>query len=168
MSGVHGEIADAVVDIWKRRGLPFAIKWVDDGANSREPTAGGRFVQWYSEGLFNPSSGSCNFIEIRYDYDKPGMLAMIGDLQVPWHRTKGQDFDFVVEYVGFLFDLLRRTVSIPERKRLKFRARVSDFITRFARGRAPLQDVLTIIGSLSHLTYVYEHGRAYENIPREQ
>jgi hypothetical protein len=86
---------------------------------------------------------------------------MINDLRVPWHLTKGQDFDFVVEYVGFLFDLLRRTVLLPERKRLKFRQRVSDFITRFERQQAPLADVLRIIGSLSHLTYVYEHGPSY-------
>lgn len=89
------------------------------------------------------------------------MLDMIKDLRVPWHLTKGQDFDFIVEYVGFLFNLLRRTVSIPERKRLKSRQRVADFINRFKRSQAPLGEVLTIIGSLSHLTYVYEHGCAY-------
>jgi len=89
MSGVHGEIADAVVDIWKKRGLPFAIKWVDDGANSREPCPNGHFVLWYSEGLLIPDSRSCNFVKIRYSYDKAAMLAMIRDLQVPWHPTKG-------------------------------------------------------------------------------
>ncbi|KAJ7605222.1 Endonuclease/exonuclease/phosphatase [Mycena rosella] len=120
MSGVHGEIADAVVDTWGRQGLPSAIKWVDDGSNSREPAPGRRFVLWYSEGLFWLESGSCNFIEICYNYDKVTMLAMIADLQVPWHLTKGQDFDFVVEYVGFVFNLLRRTVSIPEQKWIKF------------------------------------------------
>jgi hypothetical protein len=86
---------------------------------------------------------------------------MVKDLQVPWHLTKGQDFDFIVEYVGFLFDLLQQTVSLPERKRLKFRQRVSDFITSYERRQVPLADVLKIIGSLSHLTYVYEHGRSY-------
>jgi hypothetical protein len=161
MSGVHGEIADAVVDIWKKRGLPFAIKWVDDGSNSREPTPDGQFVLWYSEGLLFEASDSCNFIEIRYDYDKQTMLAMIEDLGVPWHMTKGQDFDFIVEYVGFCFNLLRRTVSLPERKRKKFRLRVSEFINQFERRQAPLQDVWSLIGSLSHLTYVYEHGCSY-------
>ncbi|KAJ7314977.1 hypothetical protein DFH08DRAFT_820947 [Mycena albidolilacea] len=120
MSGVHGEIANAVVDIWKGQGLPFALKWVDDRANSREPCQDGHFMTWYSEGLLAPGSGSCNFIEICYRYDKVAMLAMVKDLQVPWHLMKGQDFDFIVEYVGFLFDLLRRTVSLPERKWLKF------------------------------------------------
>ncbi|KAJ6556917.1 hypothetical protein B0H10DRAFT_2237956 [Mycena sp. CBHHK59/15] len=80
MSRVHGEIVDAVVDIWKKRGLPFAIKWVDDGANSREPCPNGHVVLWYSEGLLCPESGSSNFVKIRYNYDKPTMLAMINDL----------------------------------------------------------------------------------------
>ncbi|KAF7371913.1 Reverse transcriptase ribonuclease h [Mycena venus] len=113
------------------------------GQNSREPCQDGCFVIGYSEGLFTPSSGSCNLIEIRYRYDKATMLAMVRDLQVPWHLTKGQDFHFLMEYIGFLFDLLRRTVSLPERKRLKFRQRLEDH------------------WSLSHLTYMYEHGPSY-------
>jgi hypothetical protein len=107
MSRVHGEITDAVVDIWKKWGLPFVLKWVDNRANSRELCPNSHVVLWYPQGLLRPDSESSNFVKIHYNYDKLTMLAMINDLRVPWHLTKGQDFYFVVKYVGFPFNFLQ-------------------------------------------------------------
>src|SRR5882672_5741378 len=40
---------------------------------------------------------------------------------IPWHpiEKKGQDFASSVKYVGFLWDLEQRRVSLPDKKRVK-------------------------------------------------
>lgn len=88
-SGLQGEVADAVIDIWDALYIGPSIKWVDDFNIFRSPSASGSFL------------GICDDEVYRYDYDLDHAKAAIS-LGVPWHKEKGQPFRDSVEYLGFL------------------------------------------------------------------
>ena len=100
-----GMIGNAIIDIWTHRGIGPIAKYENDINLFRFPTPGGPFVKK-------------NFC---YDYDKEEALRCIIPLQVPWHASKGDPhFLFVQVYIGFLWDLPNRTVSLPPEKLQKF------------------------------------------------
>lgn len=143
--GNHGEVADFTMDCWEAQDIGPGAKWVDD------------FVIFAS-----PSSGSGTADDpFIYPYDLAQVKEAVAPLNIPWHPTKGQDFGQTFDYVGFHWDLEDRVVSLPQEKRLKFKGRVDAFLQKYAGRRAPLEDVETLNGSLSHAAFVYPHGRSY-------
>lgn len=144
--GNHGEVADATVDIWNAMGVGPVVKWVDDFTIFRYAVSAG-------SGLL--SGSFC------YNYGLTDIKEMIAPLRVPWHTSKGQDFDFTFTYVGFRWDIEKREVYLTDEKRQKFKDRVDDFLLRYNSIRAPLHAALTLGGSLSHIAFVYPHGRSY-------
>jgi hypothetical protein len=146
--GHHGQVADATVDIWKSKGVAPILKWVDDHDIFRFPNGGGP----RSDGSFEPYT---------YAYDLCSMKEMISDLGVPWHTSKGQDFAFTAEYIGFFWHIADRSVSLTDEKRLRFKGRVDEFLRTYEKQRATEKAVLMISGSLSHIAFVYSHGRSY-------
>jgi hypothetical protein len=143
-----GMIANAVVDIWEGEGIKPILKYEDDLKIFRTPSAMGPF----SDG------GFC------YDYDRDEMLRRISSLGVPWNEEKGDgSFTSITTFIGFLWDIPQRLVSLPERKRLKFQERVRRFLNDFCHHRHPchLLDVQKIHGSLCHVAFVYIEGRSH-------
>jgi hypothetical protein len=124
------------------------VKWVDDFAIFRFPLPSPPF----------PVNASNSF---SYAYGLEEIKAMIGPLGIPWHSSKGQDFGPSFVYMGFYWDIDRCMVSLTDEKRLKFKGRVDSFLLRYATARAPLHEALTLSGSLSHIAFVYPHGRSY-------
>jgi len=146
-SSNSGMIANAVVDIWEAEGVGPILKYEDDLKVFRMPSADGAFVDG----------------EFRYDYDREDMLHRIEPLGVPWHPGKGDNrFTFITTFIGYLWDIPQRTVSLPEEKWLKFRERVRRFLNDFCDTHHPchLLDVQKIHGSLCHVAFVYTHGRS--------
>src|SRR6266567_547053 len=142
-----GMIANAVVDIWEKEGVGPVLKYEDDLKIFRTPSMAGTFI----DGDF------C------YDYDHPEMLRRIEDLGIPWHEEKGDPlFSFITVFIGFLWDIPQRLVSLPEVKHLKFRERVRRFLNDFCDSHHPchLLDIQKIHGSLCHVAFVYTDGRS--------
>jgi len=142
-----GMIGNAIVDIWEREGVAPVLKYEDDLKIFRIPSSAGTFV----EGDF------------RYDYDRTEMLRHIEQLGVPWHEEKGDlFFTSTTVFIGYLWDIPGRVVSLPEEKRLKFHERVRRFLNDFCNSCHPcrLLDVQKIHGSLCHVAFVYTHGRS--------
>jgi len=138
-------IANAVVDIWTAQGIGPILKYEDDLAVFRTPTSDGR----HSEGSY------------WYAYDQPDALNIITPLKVPWHPDKGTKASAShLVFIGLLWDLNNRRVSLPENKRLKFLSRVNSFIAQFTNGRCSLRDVEKLHGSLCYLSFVYPDGRS--------
>ena len=61
----------------------------------------------------------------------------------------------LLTFIGILWDLNTRQVSLPDNKRLKFLSRVNSFIAQFSRGRCSLRDVEKLHGSLCYISFVY-------------
>ena len=66
-------------------------------------------------------------------------------------------------YLGFLWDLTKKTVSLPQTKRLKYLARIEEALQAADNlgGRMTFKTAAKLNGTLSHITFVYPHGRAY-------
>ena len=139
-------IANAAVDIWEAEGVLPIMKYEDDLCIFRFPVLQGPF-------LGTPISSH------RFAYDQTSALETIKPLNIPWHPEKGQDFGPTFKYIGFLWDIDSRIVSLPEEKRLKFLDRVRVFISSFETNRCVIKDVMKIHGSLCHISYVYPEGR---------
>lgn len=145
-SGLQGEVADATIDILKHLWIDPAVKWVDDFTIFRFPVPSGTF--------FGISDGH----PYSYAYDLSSVKQSIASLCIPWHKDKGQEFGDVFSYVGFEWDLPRKTVSVGDRKRLKNLAKLTSFLEEFSHSQAPKKRVERIVGSLSHLSFVYSRG----------
>lgn len=152
--GVQGHVADATVDILAKLDVSPIKKWVDDHSIFRFPTGGGVLLP---DGSTTPYQYLFGLIEV-YDKSRP--------LGVPWHPRKWTDFSFIFVYLGFLWNLTERSVTLPESKRLKYFNKVSDVLlslkTSSGRpGKLSCADAMSINGTLSHVSFVIPHGRTY-------
>lgn len=148
-AGLQGEVADATVDIWRHLGVGPVKKWVDDFDVFRFPVEHGPFV------------GTSDGIIYHYSYDLTSIKQLIAPLQIPWHKDKGQEFGDSFVYVGFLWDLPSRTVRLPERKRLKLISKLTRFVDTYAHSQVPKNELESVCGSLSHVSFVYTRGNSY-------
>ena len=140
--GIQGMSADALVDIWKHYGIGQVLKWVDDFIIFRAPSG----------------SDANGFV---YHYDLDHVKGSVAALGIPWNLKKEKDFASLVVYIGFLWDLKEKRVSLTEKKRLKSLAKVNSFITAFSGMRAPLDTTQSLLGTLAHIAFVYQRGRPF-------
>lgn len=134
---------DAVVDIMRAYGIAPSEKWVDDLAQFRFPTGEPR------PGVFE------------YAYDLSFVFDVTARLGVPWKLGKCSPYSYLLTYLGFAWDLERQSVALPEAKRLKYLAKAEGFLDRIASGPVLMKDAMAVNGTLSHVAFVYPHGRAY-------
>ena len=144
--GIQGVIADAIVDILAAFDIEPTFKWVDDFIFFREPVP---------LGLDSDES-----LALWYRFDVDDIKRCTAPLGILWHDldSKGQDFSFEVEYVGFNWDLVNKVVKLPERKRLRYLTRLLSFTSNL---KAQLVPAMKLLGTLQHITFVYVLGRAY-------
>lgn len=142
-----GMIGNAVVDIWQAEGARPTLKYEDDLKVFRCP------LPHFSN---SPSNDAIMNI---YDYDRAEILQRISSLGVPWHKEKGDaEFLYITTFIGYSWDLIRKLVTLPDEKRLKFHNRVRVFLDSFSSSRCTLKDVERIHGSLCHVAFVYIEG----------
>lgn len=118
-------------------------KWVDDLAQFRCPVSGTDPHSW------------------RYAFDLADIFALARRLGIPWKLGKCFAFAFLLTYLGFLWDLRHRTVSLPDDKRRKYLQKVTAFLAASKKGRITQNDAMSLNGTLSHITFVFPRGRAY-------
>lgn len=146
--GLQGHIADAIVDILLALlTLLFIIKWVNDFVFLRFPVSSAK-----------QNDGTISY---KYAVDWSAIKSITDFLGVPWKDSKGTPFGFLVIYVGFAWHLLEKKVSLPETKRTKYEAKISTFLATYSTSPAPLRDILSIQGTLSHITFVIPAGRSH-------
>jgi len=79
-------------------------------------------------------------------------------LGIPWEPAKDIFFSSRAPFIGFLWDLATRTVSIPESKKKKYLAAIQEWE---ARSTHTLLEVQQLYGKLLHASLVLPAGRAY-------
>jgi hypothetical protein len=102
---------------WTALDVQPSTKWVDDVTLFHFPSA-----------THTLSDGSTVF---DYHYDRQGAKDLIASLGVPWHSSKGQDFDFSFTYVGFFWDIPARTVCLTDVKHQKIILKLQLFLDDF-------------------------------------
>ena len=79
-------------------------------------------------------------------------------LGIPWESSKDIPFGTLVPYIGFTWDLVALTVSIPDAKKAKYVAAISSWESRSTH---TLADVQRLYGKLLHTCLVIPMGRAF-------
>ena len=148
-SGLQGEVADAIVDIWDALHVGPTLKWVDDFNLFRSPSPQGQFL------------GICEGKVYHYNYDLEHVKALISHLGVPWHKEKGQPFRDTVEYIGFLWHIPHKAVSLSEAKHTKYIARLALFLSNYQSCQVFKRDAEKIAGTLNHIAFAFPHARSF-------
>jgi len=94
-----------------------------------------------------------------YKYDIQAIKDITDPLGIPWNpiETQGQDFSLTVQYIGFLWNLREHSVSLPEKKHLKYLGKVSSFIA-VAQHSVSHKDCPSLHGTLQHMTFIFQEG----------
>lgn len=96
--------------------------------------------------------------DLGFAYGDEHLDALSSDLAVPWHADKTTSFASRVVYLGFEWDLVRKTVSLPSSKKAKYKAAIA---TWFSSRMHTLREVEALYGKLMHSAHVVPAGRAY-------
>ncbi len=130
-AGVFGSVADMFVAIYRAHGYTL-IKWVDDFFVICLPGQ-----TWTEE----------NFI---------GLTAPLG---VPWAPTKTRPLAVQQRYIGFDWDLNKRTVSLPQEKLDAITALVSTWLEPLAKFSA--KEAASLHGKLVHASSIFRIIRPF-------
>ncbi|KAL1944125.1 hypothetical protein VTO73DRAFT_3310 [Trametes versicolor] len=137
--GIFGRAGDAISRIFKFHGIPDLVKWVDDFAFFRYPSA------TRLDGSFE------------YTVDESIIFTVAARLGWPWSLPKHVPFAFSFVYVGFLWDIPARTVELPEKKKTKYLLRLAPWLAGASVSR---KDVEVIVGTLNHCSLAVPDGRS--------
>jgi hypothetical protein len=156
--GVFGRVADAFAAICRRRGYGPVKKWVDDFAFIRSPVPA-------------QSLGD----DPQFTYSLQDIIDLGARLGWPWKHSKTCPFDPVFHYLGFRWSLHEpRTVSIPDKKRLKYLARLAPWSSEVTFTRKEAEQVhgtlvhcsLAVPDGRSHLVAISRFASSFERAPR--
>jgi len=138
--GIQGAPADACIEILRVHKISPVFKWVND------------FVIFRS-----PSSSHLPTDQYYYDYDLPCMTKITEPLGIPWHpiSKKGQDFGQMFKYLGFHWDLIQWTVSLPDEKHCTALMKLTHFL---GNPRVSQKDCASLHSSLQHISFVYHNA----------
>jgi len=139
---IQGSPEDALVAIFKSKSIDHLLKWVDD------------FVFFCIPNNFSAMTHMDS--PFQYSYGLVAILAITELLGVPWNPVdvKGQDFQSVVPYVGFIWSLDKHTVSLSCKKCLKYATKVAAFLVTINE-KATHKECQSLHGMLQHITFIY-------------
>jgi len=143
--GVFGRVADAMMAILRAFGIGPAKNWVDDFLFFLLPTN-------------PPSDGNYDNFKPIYPYDLNTIYALAAPLGWPWKESKTRPFAPRFKYLGFIWDLIRKTVEIPEDKKSRYLTKITPWIegAKFTR-----RDTESILGTLVHCSLAIPDGRSH-------
>ncbi len=128
-----------MVKILLSRGVEALLKWVDDFIFFCYPKSRTREGQH------------------EYMYTDEIIWSMAKELGWPWVPLKFKPFDYTFLYIGFLWDVTKKQVSLPEPKKEKYTKKLAGW----SKGtKMNLEDTESMIGTLNHVCLVVPQGHA--------
>jgi len=142
---IFGRVADAMMAILRAYNIGPAKNWVDDFVFFR-----------FLMTLEHDSSPSATTSHV-YPYDIGTIDSIAQSLGWPWKHSKTKPFSSSFTYLGFLWDLIAKTVQIPSKKKSKYLDRLS----RWTRdSKFTQKEAETILGTLVHCSLAVPEGRS--------
>jgi hypothetical protein len=136
--GVFGRVADAKSEILKSKGIGPSKNWVDDFVFFRFPI------------LLIPTP--------LFSYSLTDIYALAKHLGWPWKESKTRPFSTEFKYLGFIWNLMTKTVQIPEQKKLRYVEKLKPW----QNGRKFIKkDVESLLGTLVHCSLAVPDGRSH-------
>ena len=102
-----------------------------------------------------PGRADCDSLFTYCDADIDNISGQLG---IPWEPSKTIPFSSTVTYLGFDWNLVERTVAITERKKVKYRLAIREWLPRPTHD---LEEAQKLYGKLLHASLVLLAGRAY-------
>lgn len=131
-AGVFGCIADTLVAIYAAAGFHLVIKWVDDFFVVRPPDE-----HWTEEDF----------------------MALTAYFGVPWSGSKLRRFASTQRYIGFDWDLVSRSVALPQEKLSKISTLVDEWMSE---GKVfSARDAASLHGRLVHISCIFRLIRPF-------
>jgi hypothetical protein len=100
-------------------------------------------------------------ISYKYSYNLVFFKDTLAPLCVPWHTSKWNDFSFKPVYLSRVWDFENCTVALVEPKHEKYLNKLNNFLLLNLSSRVLKKDVLSLLGTLSHVTIVHQDRRSY-------
>lgn len=131
-AGVFGAVADMLVAVYRASGFGPIRKWVDDFLAFRLPN------QTWTEEDF---------------------IALTARLGVPWSAKKTKPLSSVQRYIGFIWDLEKKTVALPQEKLVSTVAMIEPWLVHGARFTA--REAASLHGKLVHAATIFHITRPF-------
>ncbi|KAF5343279.1 hypothetical protein D9758_016311 [Tetrapyrgos nigripes] len=138
--GIWGHVADAMVHILLNSGIEAFIKWVDDFIFFRYPRLS------FGNDLYE------------YSYNKWLICSVAKELGWPWALSRFVAFAFFFLYIGFHWDIEKKTVELPVAKKLKYSSKISNFLSVVSHMKG---EAGSVVCTLKHVTLVVPQGCSY-------
>ena len=105
-----------------------------------------------------PANNHASNSDVTFAYSLEHIDAISEKLGIPWERSKDQPFGSSFTYLGFLWDIDNKLVSLTERKRVKYCHAIEEWNQSV---RHTLEETEKLHGKLLHATHIIPKGRAY-------
>ncbi|KAJ3559983.1 hypothetical protein NP233_g11129 [Leucocoprinus birnbaumii] len=140
--GVFGRLADAMTAIIRKSSRTECKKWVDDFLIFRIPVLSSS----------NPSHPQV------YDFDIIDLMNLGCWLQWPWKPSKTCPFSHTFCYLGFDWDIINKTVSVPSEKAQCYITKIKQWTTQ---NNSLRKEAERIHGTLVHCSLALPDGRTH-------
>ena len=122
----------------------------------------GSFDEFNEDCIFQITDLSCESPRSAHDqlftYNFDDIDKLSDTLGIPWEKSKDQPFNSSTIYIGFLWDIANKRVSLSPRKVEKYLSAIQTWLTRTTH---MLQEVRELYGKLLHACSAMPRGRAY-------
>jgi hypothetical protein len=82
-----------------------------------------------------------------FTYNLDDIYALAEVLGWPWKHSKTRPFSMIFQYIGFIFDLVHKTVQIPDNKKLRYLEKLAQSIHGAS---FTYKDAESVLGTLVH------------------
>lgn len=134
--------------------------WKQQGGRlwtGRGPRPDGR-VEEFDEDMAFPIRDLAKNRDHGYTYDLSDVDHISNQLGIPWERSKDFDFSSSFPFIGFIWDIEKRTVSLRPEKKDKYLLAIKEW----QKSRThTLGEVQKLYGKLCHATLAHPDGRPY-------
>jgi hypothetical protein len=93
-----------------------------------------------------------------YPYDFDEINEATTPLGIPWEKSKDIPFDYIVPFIGFMWNLVKKKVFLPDSKKEKYLRAISEWRERKTH---ILDDVRKLYGKLLYTCLITPQGRSY-------
>jgi hypothetical protein len=143
--GVFGRLADSLMAMLRFHQIGPALNWVDDFLFFAFPTNSLSYSP--NPDIWVPS----------FPYSLESIFAFTSPLGWPWKSSKTRPFAPKFKYLGFIWDLIEKTVQIPEDKKLRYLSKLEPWSPgqKFTQREAQ-----SLLGTLVHCSLAIPDSRS--------
>jgi len=142
-SGVFGRVADSLMAMLRLHNIGPALNWVDDFLFFAFPTNSAS----YAPRNWTPS----------FPYSLESIFAFTSPLGWPWKNSKTRPFAPIFKYLGFIWDLIEKTVQIPDEKKSRYLLKLEPWLPGH---KFTQREAQSLLGTLVHCSLAIPDSRS--------